>query len=59
MKVFVNNPPPSLSGVYSEISWNSQSMIIMLRELFRCRPNEVITSVIVDDDGIKVAIDRE
>lgn len=47
---------PESSGCFSEMSWRGADMRHALGQLFRLRKDEMISSIIVTDNGLKVKI---
>lgn len=47
---------PETSGCFSEGSWRSADMRYALGQLFRLRKDEMISAIIVTENGLKVKI---
>ncbi len=47
---------PETSGCFSESSWRGTDMRAALGQLFRLRKDEMISSIIVTENGLKVKI---
>lgn len=47
---------PESSGCFSEMSWRGVDMRHSLEQLFRLRKDEMISAIVVTENGLKVKI---